>query len=436
MRSASLLLLFSLFALEAAAVPTRLTLRPEEPGEPWVADYSQAVNLRARLVRTDGTPIAGERVSFWLQRGDDEDTRFLIEDPFTDAEGYATGRLTLVDGRHGGQTFSGRAATQDVPGEPYRVLARFVGAPFAEDCDEPDAGPPPQTDGGPLDEDLCDAEDQLELFVALEKSTLVLAPGIELQLGGVIQLVATLTDDNGDAPVAGTDVDGNDPVPLTDRRVGFFYDANGNGSPQQDERISCENTGEGNAVTNGDGRAACEFFADPAFVDTVNVQDGIHAQFGGDDKYSLAGAAQAIRVSAGAPDPERTLLDVTPETARADGFSLIEVRARLVDEVNNILSLDDPDYEVAFTTDLGTLEGEAERDPITGAYRQSLKAPRQAGDATVQVVVENVPGSTATVAFEGGGCGCGASGGDLSLLGLLALLAGRWLRPGQKRRRS
>ncbi len=420
MRSASLLVFASLLACGAAAVPTRLALRPEQPQEAWTASYSQAVMLRARLVRADGEPLAGERVAFRLVRADDEDSGFLIEDPVTDAEGYATARLTLVDGRHGGQTFVGRAETPELPGERYLVRARFRGATFAEDCDDPDAGPFP--DGGA--EELCDAEDELELYVGLEKSTLVIAPGIEVQLGDVVQLVATLTDDNGDAPVAGTAIDGNGPVPLVGRRVGFFYDVDGSGSPQENERIVCENTGEGRALTNGEGRAACDFHADPAFIRTANVLDGIHAQFGGDDKYSLAGGAQAIRVSAGRPAPGLTLLDITPAEARADGFSLLVIRARLVDEVNNLLGLDDPSYDVGFTTDLGTLEGEVERDALTGHYRQTLKAPRQAGDATVQVVIDEVPGSTAQARFEGGGgCSC-KSGGDLSLLSFAALLVG------------
>jgi hypothetical protein len=426
MRSASLLIFASLLALKAAAVPTSLMLRPEQPEQPWAASYSQAVMLRARLLRTDGQPIAGERVAFRLQRGD-ENSDFLIEDPVTDAEGFATARLTLVNGRHGGQTFAGRPATPEQPGERYLVKARFRGAPFAEGCDELDAGPAP--DGGA--EALCDAEDALELYVGLEKSTLVIAPGIELQLGDVVQLVATLTDDNGDAPVAGTASDGTSPVALTGRRVGFFYDVDGSGSPQENERIVCANTGVGHALTNADGRAACEFFADPAFIRTVNVLDGIHAQFGGDEQYSLSGASQAIRVRAGRPDAERTLLAVTPDEARADGFSLLVVEARLVDEENNLLSLDDPSYDVAFTTDLGTLEGAVEQDPLTGHYRQTLKAPRQPGDATVQVLVEDVQGSTAQARFEGGGCSC-QSGGDLSLLSLAGLLLGLAL---AKRRR-
>jgi hypothetical protein len=132
--------------------------------------------------------------------------------------------------------------------------------------------------------------------VALETSTLALQPGLEVELGGTLPLVATLHDANGDAEPAGTAVDGTSPKPIAGRRIGFFYDVNGNGRPENAERIPCQNTGESYAETNADGIAVCDFFADPSFVDTVNVNEAIHAQFGGDDRYSLAGALSAARI--------------------------------------------------------------------------------------------------------------------------------------------
>src|SRR5690606_32941747 len=160
--------------------------------------------------------------------------------------------------------------------------------------------------------------------------------------------------------------------------------------------------------TNADGVAVCELFADPTFVDTVNVEDAIHAQFGGDDRYSLAGAAQSLTVRAAEPDPAATLLEATPASAPANGFSLVEIRATLVDVAGNTLGADDPPYEVAFETDLGTLEGAAERDPLTGRYLGTLRAPSAGGNATVRVVVEGEPGATTTVEFVPQGCTCAA----------------------------
>lgn len=414
-------LLFTLLSAPALAAPTVLQLNPDDDGAPYVADYSQAVLVKARLLRADGEPIAGERVTFTLRHGDDAESELVFGDPVSDAEGYASARLTLVDGRHGGRTFVGAAPTLEVAGERYLLGARFQGDPFAEDCDT-DGGPLP--DGG-ADPDLCDAADEGELFVALETSTLVVQPGIEVELGGAVPIIATLTDENGDAEQAGTDPDGVTAKPLAERRVGFFYDVNGNGNPENAERIPCAGSGESFALTDENGRAVCDFFADPSYVDTVNVEEAIHAQFGGDAQYSLSGAAQALTVRAAAPRAEATLLEATPASAPANGFSLVEVRATLVDSANNTLGADDPLYDVRFETDLGTFESDAERDPLTGNYLASLKAPTSGGDATVRVVVEDVPGATVTVEFLQQGCTCaagsraGGPGGALWLSGAL-----------------
>lgn len=417
MRAAPLVLFFS--AAPAFAAPTTLALNPDEGGEAYSADYSQAVHVEARLT-SGGAPIAGERVTFRLMRGDDEDTAFVFDDPVTDAQGYATARLTLVDGRHGGQTFPAAARTPESEGERYVITARFQGDPFAEDCDS-DGGPLP--DGG--DPDLCAAEASVALFVALETTSLALQPGLEVELGGTLPLVATLTDDNGDAAQAGTDVDGTSAKPLEGRRVGFFYDVNGNGRPENAERIPCANSGESHAVTNADGVAVCDFFADPAFVDTVNVDEAIHAQFGGDERYALSGAAQALTVRAAKPDPAATLLTATPESAPADGVSVIDLRATLVDTAGNPLGADDPPYSVELESDLGTFVEEATRDPLTGHYLARLRAPRDGGDATVRVVVEDEPGATLIIPFVENGCTCTGAGspreGALALLGVAAL---------------
>lgn len=430
----SLFLCWGLCAPAALAAPTALVLNPENVGDPYVAEFSQGVTVRALLVTTAGDPVVGERVNLKLRLGDDADTEFLFADPVTDAQGVATGRLTLVNGRYGGETFPARAPEGDVPGERYVITATFLGDGGALGCDGLDAGPPAGDAGA--DGTLCDAETTAELFVQPEVSTLVLAPGNEVQLGETLRLFATLTDENGNAPEAGTATDGDTPVPLSGRSVSFFYDVDGNGSPALNERIQCENTGETTATTNGQGIAACDFLADPSYVDTINVENGIMAQFGGDDFYSVAGASQSLTVSPGPPEASRTILSVDPELVPADGFSIVTVDASLVDAANNVLTIDDPIYDVSFETSIGTLEGPAERDVISGHYLQQIQATREAGRATVQVIVEGVPGAEIRVEFTEAGCSCDETGGAgrvatlLSSLALLGLLS----RTGRSRR--
>lgn len=421
------LVLGLLLAVPALAAPTALAPNPDEGGAAYTARYSQAVSLTARLTEADGAPVAGRRVSFFLRRGDDDATEFLVEDPVTDAAGYATARLVLVDGFRN-QSFVAAAPTAEVPGERYVVRVSFPGDPEATGCDV-DAGPAP--DAGPADggvEPLCESEAEVELFVALETSTLVLEPGNEVVLGESIDLIATLTDANGDAPTAGTAVDGNQPKPLAGRTVSFYYDADGNGRPSAAERL-------GAAETNANGVAVLEFLADPAFVRAQNEEAGVHAQFGGDDQYALSGAQQSLVVTPAAPEPANTLLEVTPDELLADGFSLVEVRATLVDPYNNQLGPDDELYDVSFTTDVGTLEGTAERDPLTGDYLQQLKAPRKGGTATVQVHVDGVAGPSKEVRFLDRGCGCQGAGDSAPLAGLaLFTLLVRVARPRRRLR--
>ena len=421
-----------LCAAPVAAAPTALLLHPSEIGVPYEVEYSQAVSVQVLLGTTAGVPIVGERVNLKLRRGDDTDTEFLFADPVTDAMGVATGRLTLVNGRYGGQTFVAADQTVDLAGERYVITASFLGDGGALGCDAGDAGP--AADAG-ADATLCDAETSLELFLQPEVATLVIAPGNEVQLGETLRLFATLTDENGDAPEAGTAVDGDTSRPLAGRTMSFFYDLDGNGSPALNERLRCENTEAFETTTNGQGVAACDFFTDPSFVDTINVDNGIHAQFGGDDQYTVAGASQALIVSPGVPEATRTILSVTPEVVPADGFSLVTIDATLVDAVNNVLTVDDPGYDVTFLTDMGTLEDVAERDPITGHYLQELKAPREGGRATIQVVIEGVPGADVRVEFEQRGCSCDSATPRPAAYGLITalLLAMSGLRARRRR---
>ncbi len=394
----SLILAALLAGPPAHAQATSLTLRPEDPGTPWEAEYSQGVMLRVALTEL-GLPVVGERVSFFLHPEDDPDAGFLIEDPLTDAQGIATARLTLVDGRHGGQSFTGRTADDDQTAYPYVVTARFAGDLDAADplcTGGADAGPAP--DGGEVG--LCPSETTSMLFVDLETVSIEIAPGNRVALGESITLFAILEDQNGDAPTAGTDVDGDEAKPVEGATVSFFFDLDGNERPSLDERI-------GTAETSASGTAQLEFLVDPAFFPSGDFAAGLQVQFGGDQRYALAGAAGRITIESGGPDPGRTLLDIDPPEAEADGQTRLTVTAKLVDAANNLLPADAEDHAVAFATDVGLFEGDPVRDPLTGFYAQMLRAPDQPGTATVSVSVDGEDGATATVTFtDPGGCSC------------------------------
>ena len=407
----------ALFSVAAQAMPTDLVLYPSAPDNIWHARYSQALMLEAKLSDENGDAVINRRVSFFVSRNGDETSEFLLEDPLTDVQGVARARLTLVDGRYGGQSFAAAVTTPDSDGEEYTVRVSFLGDADAENCDGTgaDAGMPPGADGGEADETLCASQAQKALYVSLENTRLSLQPGNEVKLGESVDLVALLEDPNGDAPLSGTDVDGDDALGIEGRNVTFYYDADGNGRPSAAERL-------GSAETDDSGRALFSFLADPTFVRAQNIDSGLHVQFGGDDRYALSGAEQALYVFPGEPDASRTVVTATPDAAMADGFSNIEIRATLVDSYNNLLDAEQDFYDVRFETTLGVLEGSVERDPLSGQYWQILQAPRVGGEATIQVFVADEAGPEASVQFTGSGCGC-ASQSDTAMLSWLVVFS-------------
>jgi hypothetical protein len=401
--------IFCALALGAASASAQVTAvfpNPDQEGAAYQANYSQAVMLQALLYDSDG-PVSGERLEFSMQRGDDESTSFLISDPQTDAAGRATARLTLVNGRYGGQDFVGAEVTPENLGERYVITIHFPGTLEATDplCQFPtgDGGTADEEDAGVIS-GLCPSTDQVELFIGLETVTLELEPGNRVSLSDEITLLATLSDPNGDAATAGTEVNGDGARPLSDRTISFYFDLDGNGSPSIDERL-------GNTQTNQDGIASFNFFADPAIIPAGDFETGLHTQFGGDDYFAFAGGSARATVDPGSPDAARTLIEIEPESAPADGTTLVTLNAILVDEAGNVLGIDSPDYLVSFDTTLGTIQGDgAERDLLTGYYTQDMLAPREAGSATVTVSVDGITGADESILFtDNGGCGCAAT---------------------------
>ncbi len=377
----------------AAAQVTTLTVRPEAPGEAYEARYSQAVLITVQLDGPEG-PLAGEQVVIEVQAEGADAPVTLLPSP-TDGQGRAIARLTLVNGRHGGASFP--AAEQ---GLPYSIRASYAGT---ADEDEPacaaDAGVP-EADAGPSG--TCPSEGEGQLLVTLENVVLQLEPGNMAALNEEMTLIATLVDANGDAEVGGTAIDNDEPKPIAEASVAFFFDLDGNERPSADERI-------GASPTDANGIAVLTFLVDPAIFPAGEAEEGLHVQFGGDDRYAIAGASGRVSIEAGGPDPDRCVIEIDPPDAEliADGTATLTLVGTLVDEANNILGIDAPDHEVSFTADQGTvlLEG-AERDVLTGTYSQGYRVPDVEGDATVTIVVDGVAGNTRTLTFEGTGCAC------------------------------
>lgn len=442
----------------AFALPTSLAPNPDGNGVPYVARYSTSVVVQALLLE-DGAPLGGALVGFYAQRLVDADagpnaplaTEFLFGDGFTAQDGVVTTRLRLIEGAHGQADFLGSPPSPDSAGEPYRIRMVYLGdLPEGDDgCLAPlpvDAGPAPDAgtvDGGALDGGdggntdagvldagpppvipTCGSSAEIELFVASETSSLVIAPGNEVSLNETIPLIATLTDEDGDEPP-----EGENPreKALAGRSITFFYDLDGNGSPSSNERL-------GSSSTNSNGQAVFDFIADPTYVVAGVREAGIHAQFGSDDQYGLSGASARLTVFAAGADPTQTLLSAEPTEIASDGLSSSTITAVLVDGFNNPLDVDSPSENVAFTTTLGEIS-DAERDPVTGEYTAELTSSRTAGDATVTIEIDGVPGETITVRFIGGSCDCDQTQPDATAFGgalAIALLFGLT----RRRRRS
>jgi MYXO-CTERM domain-containing protein len=407
----------------ATAEPTAVAIVPSPvgPDGAHVLRYSQAVVMQAILVGEEG-PIAGERLTFTLTDVSTGES-FIVDDPLTDALGFATLRVTFVDGRYGGQTFLAADVSVDAPGHGYRVSAQFFGDLDASDplCTDLDAGTP--DDAGPVLR--CSSATTAPLYLQRENVSLRIQPGNVVPLGGEITLAAILADENGDAPLAGTEVDGTAEKRIPNVELAFFFDLNGNERPEAGELL-------GRGTTDGNGVARLTFVVDPAIYPSGDFANGIHAQFGGDDRYALAGAGGRITVEGGAPVPSNTIIEADPEEAPADGLARITLKAILVDEGQNPLGSESPPVSVRFTSTLGTvLEEEALYDVLTGHYTQEVRAPETGGSATVTVIVGGEDGATRTITWLDDGCACAETGGAPSsstAFAIALLFAGTRLR--------
>ncbi len=403
----------------------------------FAAQYSQAVNLELAFVDKDGDALDGTtacganpcRVEVEIRVADNSAPAFDVTAPdvAVDAAGRARVRLTLVDGRHGGATFK---AAPD-PGLDYTLTARFrgVGAPLPDNDDEDCVDGAPGTDDGRL----CPATATATVAVTPEVPALTFNSDVVLDLGDSVVLAASLEDNNGDADIAGTDVDGPGPKVLQGFVIRFAYDADDDGSPNFiTERIGDPNV---DVVTNAAGVASIEFVADPAFAQAGVYDAGLHAEFPGDDRYTVARSSVKLTLIAGGPDPAQTVVEVDPGTLPADGASEATIRVRLVDENGNLLGPEAPPHEVSVTSTLGVLIDEMARDPLDGTYTQQLRVQRKGGNARIEATVDGVKGGEAVLVIDGptGGCNCNGTSPSASLVFALSLLA---LRPTKKKKKK
>ncbi|OGQ10891.1 MAG: hypothetical protein A2138_01290 [Deltaproteobacteria bacterium RBG_16_71_12] len=366
--------------------------------------YSQAIEVVAHLsLATDGAAVPGTacaqgcRVQVSIGPESEPGTFFFVSDPVADAAGVASTRLTFVDGRYG--TDSAFVAADD--GAPWVVRACFLGygvAPGAPCEPSPAAACAPAAVEDP-NGDLCPSAATRTIALFPEIPSLALGLGFEGKLGTELVVSAEVSDATGDAAPGGTDVDGPQPTLLVGVPVQFFYDADNDGRPSLNESI-------GSAETNAAGVASVSFVLDPQYVLAGSYDNGIHAEFSGDDRYGVGRSSARLVVRPGDLDLDRTIIEVEPDVIPADNVSIALVRVRLVDEFNNQLDETSEPHDVVVTTDLGRLLDEVERDPTQGFYSIELQATRAPGTATVTVTVDGTEVGTASVEMVGESCNC------------------------------
>ncbi len=396
--------------------------------------YSQAIEVVLHLaLTTDGAAVPGAacagtcRVQVSVGPEDDPGTFFFVFDPPVDSLGTASQRLTFVDGRYGSE--SAFVATDE--GAPWVIRACFLGngvAPGAPCEPSPAAA---CADGATEDAngDLCPSSATRAIALFPEIPSLSLGLGFEGGLGDELVVSAEVSDATGDAAEGGTDVDGPQPTLLVGVPVQFFYDADNDGRPSLNESI-------GSATTNAAGVASLTFVLDPLYVLAGSYDNGIHAEFSGDDRYGVGRSAARLVVRPGDLDLSRTIIEVEPDEIPADNRSVSLIRVRLVDEFNNQLDETSEEHDVQVGVDLGRLLDEVERDPTLGFYSVELQSTRAPGTATVTVTVDGTEVGTASVVMVGESCHCShaadaeranvaALGAALALLGIALRARGR-----------
>ena len=316
-----------------------------------------------------------------------------IGDGLTDATGTATIRLPLVNGIFDDIDFIGANPTATEPGAPYIVTARF-GGDIDNETIYTDAGPSlSQTIYRP-------ASSTRMLYVTTEMTRIEIAAGNRVALGETLQLIATLTDPNGDTSETGQETDGPGPKELVNKKVSFYYDSNGDGQAQMGEEL-------GSNQTNNAGQAVWDFIADPDTVRAGNLPKAFMFNLAVMTIISSPQVSLSWSSNPENPDPNLTLLESTISPMPADGKTETIINITLVDLYNNPLGVDAPEQTVEVDVSAGTLSKDVERDPLIGLYSQALRAPFEGDEIEVTVSVVGFPGETKLIIpLEPSGAGC------------------------------
>jgi hypothetical protein len=387
-------------ALIIMAIPARAASETElafTTTMPVQLNYSQGTSVSVRLTR-GGVPVVGANdcglqacaVTLRMTRTDGVGQPIDITEPDVaiDAQGIATIRITVVDGRYGGAVFAGSPE-----GVSYDLQARFRGAgePTPAECDD-NAGLP----------DLCASSAVGQLVVRVETPRIALDGSQTIAIGDEVTIAATLTDPTGIAEPTGDDVDGPSESLIFGRGVVFFYDVNDDGAIEPAERLNVEA-----ALTNQAGVASFTFTASPEFVQAGIFDQGLVVEFPGDEQYGVARASTSLTVTAGRPDPASTIITATPDVIPANGVSIARIQLTLVDAQRNILGADAEPVTMVLTTDLGQLLGEVERDVLDGTYSQELRSTREGGQALVTATLDGQPAGEIGITIEAAStCAC------------------------------
>ncbi|MBN2357838.1 MAG: hypothetical protein JXR83_00195 [Deltaproteobacteria bacterium] len=381
--------IWSPLALALTQTPTALTLTVA-PGAD--VDYSDAL-LAGVVLTADGAGLAGQRVDFFVSNGEHGISYTPGSLLATGSDGRAGPlRIRFVDGAYGVD----HLYAADPDGVAYQLVASYGG-----------------------DASHATSHVGVELRLHREPVVVQLLPEHAAALGDLLQIFATLLDENGDAEESGSGTTGRVAKRIAGASIYFYCDLNGDddwGDP--DEEL-------GMATTNGDGVAVLAFDTTPVGgLPRAGLHVGaLRAEFAGDDRYKHAAGVGDLRLEAAAVAAERTRLTAAPPGAPADGYSRVALEATLVDRFGNALGPDDEAHAVFFTASAGTLLESVQRDPATGRYRQELEAPVAAATAAVGVSVDGVAGPGIEVAFAAGACGCrGAAPPAGALPAAIALL--------------
>ena len=398
--------------LAQAQVATRLNVLEV------TARYSDAPDLTVELLRAgDSTPVAGAMVVVNVR---DAARTFNVDvgQVVTGANGRAVVRVPLVNGCPMWGTVVLTGGTMAAPTD-YVVEGSFSGDMISGEA-------------------LIGSVGTGALHVVKETAQVQLVSGSSAELGDMLTITARIVDDNGDAPCDRSAPNGGRSTTVEGHRLAFFWDINAD----RDYSDVREQLGSATTVrSNPDVDAVASVTTDTSPSNNIpragSLDNALQVQLPADDAQYLPATAVGRLVLLPAPVAvERTTLSANPETAQAGGNAVVEITVTVRDRFDNPLGVDAPVHAVAVEIDGASLgaamEGnQANRDPATGLYKQTLLAPSRKGTVALTAVVDGVRGGRLEVTYSGvlpfGPCGCASPRPGIPF-GLALLLLGALVR--------